>query len=206
MNEHTRLVQELIDVGVLRTPAIIAAFQAIDRGGFVRDEMAGEAYVNAPLPIGQGQTISQPYTVAFMLELLQPEPGHNILDVGSGSGWQTSLLAHIVGRKGHVTALEIVPELCEWGRENVARHNFLENGIVEMHCMSGLYGYPERAPFDRIVAAASGEMVPEAWLKQLKVGGRIVAPVGSSILQLIKKSESEWERNDHQGFAFVPLV
>lgn len=210
MTEHEALVQQLVDEGVLRTPAITAAFKAIDRRDFVREELLPDAYVNAPLPIGLGQTISQPFTVAYMLELLSPQAGDNILDVGSGSGWQTALLAHIVGPEGHVTALEIVAELYEWGKQNVAKYSFLEKGIVEMHGMSGLNGYPKRAPFDRIIAAASGETVPEAWLGQLKVGGRIVAPVGSSILQLIKKSDAppagEWERRDHPGFAFVPLV
>jgi protein-L-isoaspartate(D-aspartate) O-methyltransferase len=91
----------------------------------------------------------------------------------------------------------------------VAKYDFTQ-GRVDTYCMSGLNGYRERAPFDRIIAAASGEQVPEAWLTQLKVGGRIVAPVGSSILQLIKTGESspagEWERHDHPGFVFVPLV
>lgn len=204
--EWNRLVDELVAEGALQTPAIIEAFRAVDRRDFVREEMAGEAYVNMPLPIGEGQTISQPLTVAFMLELLQPQAGENILDVGAGSGWQTALLAHIVGAGGHVTAIEIVPALCEWGRQNVAKYDFLGRGIVEMHCMSGLGGYSERAPFDKIVAAAAGEHVPEAWFKQTKVGGRIVTPIGSSVLLLIKKSESQWERHDYPGFAFVPLV
>lgn len=210
MTQQQELVDELVVEGVLRTPAIIEAFRAIDRADFVRPSERANAYLNIPLPIGGGQTISQPYTVAYMLELLQPEPGQNVLDVGSGSGWQTALLAHIVGSKGHVTSLEIVPELCEWGRHNVAKYHFLTRGVVAMHCMSGLGGYPERAPFDRIVAAAAGETVPEAWLSQVVVGGRIVTPVGSSVLQLIKTSDDPpvggWERHEHRGFAFVPLV
>lgn len=206
MTNHDRLIDELIAAGVARTPAIIEALWAIDRRNFVRPEMAADAYLNVPLPIGEGQTISQPLTVAYMLELLQPQAGQNILDIGSGSGWQAALLAHLVGDTGHVTALEIIPELCAWGRHNVAQYGFIEKGIVEMHCMSGLGGYPKRAPFDRVIAGAAGETVPPAWLEQTDVGGRIVAPVGSSVLQLIKKSDTEWERQDHPGFAFVPLV
>jgi protein-L-isoaspartate(D-aspartate) O-methyltransferase len=206
MTSQNHLLDELIAEGVLRTPAIIAAFRAIDRRDFVREEMEAEAYLNIPLPIGEGQTISQPLTVAFMLELVQPQTGENILDIGSGSGWQTALLAHIVGDKGHVTAIEIRPELCEWGQQNVAKYDWLAKGIVEMHCMSGLGGYPKRAPFDKIVAAAAGETIPDSWLEQIEVGGRIVTPIGSSVLQLIKKSDTEWERHDHPGFAFVPLV
>lgn len=206
MQSHRQLVQFLQRRGVLQTPAIIAAFSAIDRRDFVPPDLIGEAYSDIPLPLGLGQTISQPYTVAYMLELLQPHVGENILDIGSGSGWQTALLAHIVGDHGHVTALEIISELCERGRQNVAKYNFLEKGIVEMHCMSGLRGYPSRAPFDKIIAAAAGETVPEAWLAQTNIGGQIVLPIGSSVLQLIKKSDSEWERHDHPGFVFVPLV
>ncbi|HLD25910.1 MAG TPA: methyltransferase domain-containing protein [Candidatus Andersenbacteria bacterium] len=205
-----RLVDELIAEGVLHTPAIIAAFRAIDRRDFVRPEIEDEAYSNIALPIGEGQTISQPLTVAIMLELLQPQAGNNILDIGSGSGWQTSLLAHIVGISGRVTALELVPSLCEWGRENVSHYNFIAKGIVEMRCMSGLGGYPPRAPFDKIIAAAAGEHVPDAWLTQTKIGGLIVAPIGSSVLQLLKTSEDsptgEWERHEYPGFVFVPLL
>lgn len=220
MSGYQELVDELIAIGVLETPAIIDAFRVIDRRDFVRGAEQADAYLDTALPIGSGQTISQPYTVAFMLELLQPRAGDNILDIGSGSGWQTALLAHIVSEGGTrpclpreaskrrcgVTAIEIIPELCEWGRQNVAKHGFIEHGIVEMHCRSGLEGYPEWAPFDKIIAAAAGETVPEAWLAQTNVGGRVVAPVGSSILQLIKRSETAWERHEHPGFAFVPLV
>lgn len=206
----------------MQTPAIKAALAAIDRRDFVRDELLDEAYADGPLPIGRGQTISQPSTVAFMLELLQPQAGHNVLDIGSGSGWQTSLLAYLVSQKakpadlagespklggaGHVTALEIIPYLCEWGRQNVAKYNYLKKGIVEMHCQDGRGGYPTRAPFDRIIAAAAGEEVPEAWLAQTKIGGRIVTPVGGAVWQLIKKSETDFERREYPGFAFVPLV
>lgn len=170
MDQHDHLVAELIAQGVLHTPRIIDAFRAIDRRDFVRPELAAEAYANIPLPIGQRQTISQPYTVAFMLELLQPQPGDTILEIGSGSGWQTALLAHIVGEAGHVTALEIIPELCEWGRQNVATYGYIDQGIVEMHCQSGLPGYLDSAPYDHIIAAAAGEMVPPAWQAQVNVG------------------------------------
>ena len=112
------LVKELISSGYLKTPEIIDAFQKIDRKDFVSDEYKDRAYVNAPLPIGYGQTISQPLTVAFMLELLQPEKGNKILEIGSGSGWQTALLARVVGDEGRVFAIELIPELEQFGRKN----------------------------------------------------------------------------------------
>lgn len=217
---QAQLVQDLIDRGVLRTPVIIEAFQAIDRRDFVPENLASAAYRDIPLPLGLGQTISQPYTVAYMLELLQPQPGHNILDIGYGSGWQTALLAHIASQphktKGHapprtprragVTALEIVPQLCTYGKANIAKYNFIQKGIVTALCQSGEAGYPPAAPFDRIIAAAaSSSDVPEVWLNQIKEGGRIVLPVQNSLVLLIKK-ERGFEREEHPGFVFVPLV
>jgi len=111
-----QLIQNLIDNGSLKTPEIIAAFQKIDRGDFVPDEVKNLAYENMALPIGWGQTISQPQVVAFMLELLQPQKGEKILDVGSGSGWQTALLASIVGDTGNVTAIASIPEVFAFGK------------------------------------------------------------------------------------------
>lgn len=201
------LIEELIADGVLKSPQIIAAFRAIDRADFVPPEFKAEAYVNAPLPIGEGQTISQPLTVAFMLELLQPQAGHNILDIGSGSGWQTALLAHVVGDTGRVTAYEIIPELCELGQQNVAKYDFIEKGIVAMHCANAADGAPAAAPFDGIIAAAALEdKIPPTWKDQLKIDGRLVTPVESEVQLLIKKSHTEFEGEHFPGFAFVPFV
>lgn len=203
---YRQLIDELITDGVLRTPSLIEAFRVIDRRDFVPDTLAESAYHNSPLPIGMGQTISQPWTVAFMLELLQPYEGENILDIGAGSGWQTCLLAQVVGGRGHITALEIIPELFAWGKENINHYSFIDTGIVEVHCMSGFGGYPERASFDKIIAAAAGESVPEAWLAQTKVGGCIVAPIGSSVWRLTRISDQNWTKEMYSGFTFVPLI
>jgi len=200
------LIDSLIEEGWLKTPRIIDAFRKIKRVDFMSEDIKDLAELNEALPIGSGQTISQPLTVAFMLEQLQPEAGDNILDIGSGSGWTSALLAQIVGSNGKITAIEIIPELKEFGEKNVSKYNFIKKGIVQFICTDGSKGYKEEAPFNRILASASAEKIPQAWKEQLEIKGRIVAPVRNSIWVLIKKSKEEFEETEHPGFAFVPLV
>ena len=164
------------------------------------------AEINEAMPIGLGQTISQPLTVAFMLEELQPEAGDKILDVGSGSGWTTALLSQIVGDEGKIIAIEIIPRLKKFGEKNVAKYNFIKKGLVKFVCADGSKGYKKEAPFDKILCSAAAEKIPQNWRNQLKIGGRIVAPVKNSIWVLIKKSEKEFKEKEHPGFSFVPLV
>lgn len=213
MNE---LIRELKEQGVLKSPYVEAAFRLIDRRDFVRPENAGEAYENHPLPIGSGQTISQPYTVAFMLDLLDPKPGETILDVGAGSGWQTALLASIVSqkekrgrpsKKGVVYAEERIPELCAFARVNISKYNFIRSGAVKLSCADATAKLPSRIRFNKIIAAAAAhDAIPEIWRERLAEGGSIVAPIGNSIWRYAKISESEWQEEAFPGFAFVPLV
>jgi len=208
------LIDYLIREGWLKTPRIIDAFRKIRRIDFLPDDIKDLAEMNEALPIGYGQTISQPLVVAFMLELLEPEPGDKILDIGSGSGWTTALLAYIVSQKGNskfqtngkVIAIEIIPGLKEFGEKNVSKYNFIEKGITEFICVDGSKGYKKEAPFDKILASASARELPQAWKEQLKIGGRIVTPIGSSIWLFIKKTENEFEETEFPGFAFVPLI
>jgi len=199
-----QLTEDLIKQGYLKTPEIIDAFYKIDRIDFVPDYLKYEAYVNAPLPIGYGQTISQPLTVAFMLELLQPKEGDKILDVGSGSGWQSSMLAYIVGEKGKVIAIERISELSEFGRKNSQKYNFKN---LEFVVGDGSKGYAQEAPYDKIIVAASAfGKIPEDLKSQLKIGGRLVVPVESSIWLVVKKSGGKHEEKEFPGFVFVPLI
>lgn len=200
------LIEKLIKQGYLQTPLIIEAFKTIKRKDFVPESLKSESDINAPLPIGCGQTISQPLTVAFMLELLQPRPGERVLDIGAGSGWQTALLAHCVGQKGKVFAVERIPELVVFGRENVAKYNFLKKGIVKFITGDASKGLEEQAPFDKIVAAASAEKIPKKWKEQLRIRGRVVTPIKDSIWLLIKKSDKKFDQREFPGFAFVPLI
>ena len=200
------LIDYLVRIKTLKTPKIIKAFREINRKDFVREDLKEMAYEDKPLPIEYGQTISQPLVVAFMLEHLQPKPGDKILDIGSGSGWTTALLAHIVGEKGKVIAIELIPELMQFGRKNVSKYNFTKKGIAQFICVDGSKGYSKEAPFDKILASASAKEIPQAWKKQIKIDGRIVASIKSSIWLFIKKNEKEFHETEFPGFVFVPLV
>jgi len=200
------LINNLIKQGYLKSDIIIKAFSEIDRAEFVPKDLKNEAYTNIPLPLGRGQTISQPLTVAFMLELLGTRPGQNILDVGSGSGWTTALLSHITGDKGKVTALEIIPELYEMGRKNVSRFNFIKRGVAKFYNIDGNLGYAKNAPYDRILVSAAAEKIPEILKDQLKIEGILVIPVYNDIWRLKKKGEDDFRVEKYPGFSFVPLV
>jgi protein-L-isoaspartate(D-aspartate) O-methyltransferase len=209
--DRDSLIEDLKSGGYLKSPRLIEAFREIDRKDFVPKELWDEAYENYPLPIGYGQTISQPLTVAFMLELLAPKPGEKILDIGAGSGWTTALLAKIVGEKGCVVGIERIAELCKFSEANVRKYNFVSRGTARFFCGDATVGAPiefvPRGGFDKILAgAAAAGGIPDAWRKQLKVGGRIVAPVLTSVIVLDKISEKEFKEKEYFGFSFVPLI
>jgi len=204
--DYLTLVEKLSKEDYLKTPLIIEAFKNIDRADFLPSDLKNEAGVNAPLPIGFGQTNSQPLTVAFMLELLAPQPGEKILDIGAGSGWTSALLARCVADTGKVYAIERIGELCEFGKNNLAKYNFIEKGIVEFVCADGTKGWPENAPFDKIIVAASAQNIPDAWKEQLKIGGKMVLPIKNSVWLITKKSADKFSEKEFPGFAFVPLI
>jgi len=203
MNEMTN---NLMKDGYIKSDNVIEAFADIDRMEFVPQDLELQAEANIPLPIGYGQTISQPMTVAIMMELLDVQRGHNVLDIGSGSGWTTALLCHMVGEKGKVTAVEHVPELLEFGKNNVSKYGFIEKGIVEFHEGDGVDGYVKNAPYDRILVSASAMEVPDALEMQLKIGGKIVIPIHNRISYLKKNDEHDFYKEEYSGFSFVPLM
>lgn len=201
METNEELVKYLQRVGVLKTPRIIEAFRAVDRKQFVKH--ADQAYRDEPLPIGWEQTISQPRVVAFMLELLQPMQGESVLDIGSGSGYTTALLAHIVGVQGRVIGVEKVPELVSFGWRNVEG---MYPEQAEIRQAGQTLGLPEEAPFDRILVSAAAKQVPEEVVSQLKHTGVLVLPVQHSVIKLTKHAQGNYDVQEHKGFRFVPLV
>jgi len=197
------LVNEMMVSGILQSPEIIDAFSAVDRKYFVPNTIIEHTYVDAPLSIGNNQTISQPSTVAFMLEHLVSQEGDMVLDIGSGSGWTTALLCHIVGEEGRVIGLERVDTLVEQGKKNLSQVN------LHSHCYIQKAGEKLGLPgkkFDRILVSASAEQIPEELFSQLNIGGVLVIPVGRSIFKFTKISEFEVEKEEFYGFVFVPLV
>ncbi|MFC1595006.1 protein-L-isoaspartate O-methyltransferase [Patescibacteria group bacterium] len=204
------LVGDLLKKGVLKKSVIEEAFLSIDRKDFVLDEFKDLAYKDHPLNIGNGQTISQPYTVAFMFDLLDPQKKDIIMDIGYGSGWTTAMLAYIVGDEGKVIAVELVPELCRLGEENVLKYPDITKR-VEFYCEDATSIVLKRK-FNCIIAGAAAqekngiEAVPDIWKKQLKIGGKIVMPIHNSIWLFIKQNEDKFEEYEYPGFVFVPLI
>lgn len=183
--------------------SVAQAFTEVRRFHFVPKGMKPMANLDIPIPIGYGQTNSQPTTVRLMLEWLDAKKGHKVLDLGSGSGWTASLLGHIVGKKGTVYAVEKIPQLVDYGRQNSHSANIFNAEFFEA---GKDYGLPAHAPFDRILVSANAEKFPEILLEQLKVGGKIVVPVQGTVYEVTKMPKGKLKTREHPGFVFVPLV
>lgn len=179
-----------------------AAFAAHPRAGFLPAHLRRYADRDVPLPIGHGQTNSQPSTVARMLRLLEVPVGGRVLDVGSGSGWTTALLAHLVGPAGQVVGVELDPRLAAWGAANLAATAQPWARIEPAR--PGVLGLPEEAPFHRVLVSAEAAELPEALVAQLTVGGLMVAPVAAG-LSIVRRTASGTEATRLEGYRFVPL-
>jgi len=186
-------------------PRVMAALERVRREAFVPAEVFDLAYINRPLSIGHGQTISQPYIVAIMTDMLAVRPGARVLEIGTGSGYQTAILAELAAE---VFTVEVVAPLAEAAR---ARLESLGYTNVHYRVGNGHAGWPEEAPFDGIIVTAAAEKVPDALLSQLKTDGRLVIPVGQEyatqrLMRIDKDSEGNIETRSMLPVAFVPLV
>lgn len=197
-----RMVEEQIVARGVRDPRVLAAMRAIPRHRFVPEGLWGAAYDDSPLPIGHGQTISQPYIVAYMSETLGVEPQHRVLEIGTGSGYQAAVLARLARE---VYSVEIVPELAERARATLAA---LGVGNVRVLAGDGYQGWPQHAPFDRVMVTAAPPEMPQALVDQLVVGGRLIAPVGEGDqwIRVVTKLPDRVVEQTTIPVRFVPMV
>lgn len=180
-----------------------AAFDRVRRVDFLPEDQQGFAGEDTALPIGYRQTNSQPSTVRAMLELLEVGPGHCVLDIGCGSGWTTALLGDIVGPRGEVVGVEIVPELVEWGRQNLAAYDMPWTRIERAR--EGVLGIPESGPYDRVLVSAEASRLPIAVVDQLVLDGLMVVPVQGR-MTVVRRTAGEPEVRREGWYSFVPLI
>ena len=204
MASKERLIDYWESSGIVRDKKAIEAFRNTPREDFLK-ESKEEAYGDYPLPIGEGQTISQPTTVIIMTEALELREGNKVLEVGTGSGYQAAIISKIVGPKGKVVSTEIIKELAEFAQKNIKKLG-LKNVIVINH--DGSKGYEKAAPYDRIIITAACPGIPKPLTQQLKEGGIIVAPVGNLLEQKMikaRKNQGKLIEENLGDFMFVPL-
>lgn len=207
MQDYKKLREEMVKTQIedrgVKDSATLAALRKVPRHSFVPLDQVASAYEDRPLPIGYGQTISQPYIVAYMTEIIKPKPGQKVLEIGTGSGYQAAVLAEIVSK---VYTIEIVEEL---GKQATTRLKNLNYKNIEVKTADGYHGWKEHAPFDAIVVTAAAEYIPTPLKEQLKDGGRMIIPVGSPYmtqqLMLIEKTGNKFRTSSMMPVRFVPF-
>jgi len=209
MKNRKDLVLKLKDMGHIKTEKVKEAMLNVPREEFMTPETKSLAYIDRPIPLKRGQTISAPHMVAIISEKLSLEPGMKVLEIGTGFGYNAAVIAELLGPEGHVYTIERIESLKETADQNLKRTGYSKN--VTVIWGDGTKGYPDQAPYDRIYATASAPKVPEPLKSQLKIGGRLLAPVGqdSSYQELqciVRISENEYKSYNLGGVIFVPMI
>lgn len=201
--QRAEMIEKQLRRRGIRDSAVLSAMLAVPRHEFVPEELRARAYDDVPLPIGSGQTISQPYIVAAMTAALRPQPTDRVLEVGTGCGYQSAVLSLLAKE---VFTIEVRPELASAAAKKLAQLGYSN---VHVHCGDGTFGLLEFAPFDAILVAAAAPSIPEPLLAQLAEGGRMIVPVGDADnqeLQLLEKHAGAFSTKMMEGCRFVPLV
>jgi protein-L-isoaspartate(D-aspartate) O-methyltransferase len=202
-----QMVDRLVQNGVLKTPRVIEAMRAVPRHLFVPRRFRESAYHDTPLGIGSGQTISAPHMVGMMLEYLDLREGQLVLEIGGGSGYHAALVAHVVGPRGHVYAIERIGSLAKKARDRLETLGLQDQ--VEVLVRDGSQGLPEHAPFDRIFVSCGAPEIPPPLVGNLREGGKLLVPVGTRYFQdlvLGEKVVGKLQEQNLGGVVFVPLV
>ena len=206
--ERGQLVEGLEARGCLSRPKVREAMLSVRRHLFVPEGQRSYAYADHPLDIGEGQTISAPHMVAIMVEQLDLQAGHKVLEVGGGSGYHAAVTAEVVGPKGHVYTVERIASLAERARQNLDRAGYA--GCVTVVVGDGSMGLQEHAPYDRIFVACASPGIPPPLFEQLRERGKMLVPVGSGFLGqdliLVEKKDGKMVKKDLGGCVFVPLI
>jgi protein-L-isoaspartate(D-aspartate) O-methyltransferase len=207
--DRKELVSTLSDMGYIKTDLVKEAMIKVPREEFMTPETKHYAYLDRPIPLQEGQTISAPHMVAIICEKLALEEGMKVLEIGTGFGYNAAVVAEIIGDKGHVYTIERIKNLKNIAVRNLKRTGYSEK-VTVIHG-DGTNGYEEKSPFDRIYATASAPKVPEPLKQQLKIGGRLLTPIGrdtsvQELLCLLRINENDYKSYNLGGVVFVPMI
>lgn len=202
-----KLVDRLVRYGYLTKGDVISAMKKVPREHFVPERIRDLAYQDSPLQIGEGQTISAPHMVAIMVERLDLEKGHKVLEIGGGFGYHAAVVTEVIGEEGHVFTVERIESLARRAKENLRNAGY--EGRVTVVLGDGSKGLAEHAPYDRIFVACAAPDIPKPLIEQLKDGGKILVPVGNKWFQSLifaEKRGGKVKKRDYGGCVFVPLI
>ncbi len=203
------LVSNLFDRGYVKTKPVEDAMKKVPREEFMTPETKSYAYLDRPIPLQDGQTISAPHMVAIICEILALKEGMQVLEIGTGFGYNAAVVAEIIGPEGHIYTIERIENLKNIAEQNLRRTGYSENVTVILG--DGTKGYEEKSPYDRIYATASAPKIPEPLKTQLKIGGRLLSPIGrdtsvQELLCLKRINENEYKSYNLGGVVFVPMI